>query len=290
MLKKILRGILFLIGGLLVLALIFWAIVYFKTESRINKVYTVKSQTLVIPTDSASLAAGMHIAMNRACMGCHGDDLSGGSVFLHPEEPVGVLYSKNITSGKGGIQYKDEDWIRLLRHGLGKENKSVWLMPAHDFYHISNQELVQLISFVKSKPAVDHIIPAKSLKPLGRFLTFMNKFPLLPAEKIDHNAIFQDKVEVAITAQYGAYLTTICRGCHGDQLKGGPAREKLAPPFPDITATGSMKTWKETDLITALRTGKKPDGKIISDFMPWKVFSFTDNELKAIYLHLKELK
>lgn len=288
--KKILKGIIFLVGGLIALAIIFYVIIYFKTEARINKVYSVKLQTLTIPTDSVSRAAGMHVAENRGCLGCHGDSLDGGRDFMNPEEPLGVLYSKNITSGKGGIQYKDEDWIRVLRHGLGKENKSVWFMPAHDFYQISNQEMAQLISFVKSKPPVDHIVPAKSLKPFGRFLTFMNKFPLLPAEKIDHNAVFQDKVDVAITAQYGAYLTTICRGCHGDQLKGGPAHEKLAPPYPDITATGSMKTWKETDLITALRTGKKPDGKIISDFMPWKVFNFTDDEMKAIYLHLKALK
>src|SRR6478736_6506439 len=165
MFKKILKGILLLIGGLLALAFIFYVIIYFKTEARINKVYSVKLQTLTIPTDSASQAAGMHVAENRGCLGCHGDSLAGGRALMDPEDPLGALYAKNITSGKGGIQYKDEDWIRVLRHGLGKDNKSVWFMPAHDFYHISNQEMAQLISFVKSKPPVDRIIPDKYLKP-----------------------------------------------------------------------------------------------------------------------------
>ena len=291
MIKKILKGIVFLISGLLILALIFYGIVYFKTESRIKKVYSVNLQKLNVPDDSGSYIAGRHIAENRGCIGCHGDNLSGGRPFMkQSESPLGVLYSANLTSGKGGIHYEDEDWIRALRHGLGKDNRSLWLMPSHEIYHISNQQMGELISFIKAQQPVDNLVPSKSLKPLGRFLTFMDEFPLLPAEKIDHEMAFKDRVEPTITPQYGAYLATVCQGCHGPKLKGAPAHEKLQPAFPDISSTGEPGKWKESEFITAMHTGKLPDGRQLSDFMPWKFFTYTDDELKAVYLYLKQLK
>jgi mono/diheme cytochrome c family protein len=290
MLRNILKWTILSVSGLLLLAVLFYAFVYFKTEARINKEYHVKLQSLNIPTDSLSYAKGMHIATNRGCRGCHGPNLAGGEALLEPGSPLGVLQAANLTSGKGGIHYTDQDWIRVLRHGLNRQNKSVWFMPAHEMYHISNQELGQLICYLKQQPAVDQAILAKSLKPMGRILTFFNKFPLLPAEKIDHNAVYIDTVQKGVTAEYGAYLATICQGCHGPQLKGTPARNDKDPAAPDITSTGHPGKWREADFITTLHTGNTPEGKHLSDAMPWKYFTFTDDELKAILLHLKEVQ
>jgi mono/diheme cytochrome c family protein len=290
MLKKILRWTVITLGSLLVIVLIFYAVVYFKTESRINKIYSVKLQKITIPVDSASYVAGKHIAENRGCTGCHGVDLAGGRAFLEEQSPLGVLYSSNITSGKGGIDFTDEDWIRVLRHGLGKDNKSVWFMPSHDIYHISNHDLGELLCFVKQHPPVDKTTPVKSLKPLGRVLTFLDKFPLLPAEMIDHNIVFKDNIQPAVTAEYGAYLATTCRGCHGADMKGGPSHEPKEPPIPDISSTGHPGKWPTVGFIAALRTGKTPEGKALSEAMPWKIFTFTDDELKAIHLYLQQTK
>lgn len=290
MLKKILKWTGITIGSLLVLAVIFYAAIYVKTEARINKVYDVKLQALVIPSDSNAYRQGKHIAENRGCLGCHGDNLSGGRAFADAQSPIGTLYAANITRGKGGIMFTDEDWIRVLRHGLDQQNKSVWFMPSHEVCHISNQELAALISFVKQQPPVDKTTPAKSLKPLGRILTFFNKFPLLPAEMIDHNAVYKDTVQVAVTPEYGRYLATTCKGCHGPDFKGGPAHNEKEPAIPDITAAGPVGHWKEADFITTLRTGKTPEGKQLSDAMPWKVFTYTDEELKAIHLYLQQMK
>jgi len=290
MLRKILKWTLLSVGGLLTLLLVFYAVVYFKTEARINKVYNVTLQSLTIPSDSLSYQRGKHIAENRGCLGCHGNNLATGEVFLPPQSPLGVLQASNITSGKGGIHYTDQDWIRVLRHGLNQQNKSVWFMPSHEVSHISNQELAELVSFLKQQPPVDKPTPEKSLKPLGRVLTFFNKFPLLPAEMIDHNATYKDTVQVAVTPAYGAYLATTCQGCHGPNLKGGPAHSEAEPAIPDISSTGHTGNWNEAAFISALRTGKTPEGKHLSDAMPWKTLTYTDDELKAILLHLKAVK
>ena len=128
MLKKILKWTGIVLGSLLLIVIIFYAIAYFSTSSRANKIYSVTLQQLVIPTDSASYEAGKHTAGVRGCLECHGANLAG-KVFLDESTPIGILYAANLTNGKGGIHYSDQDWIRALRHGLNKENKSVWFIP-----------------------------------------------------------------------------------------------------------------------------------------------------------------
>lgn len=290
MFKKALKLTLIIIGSLSGVAVVLYAIVYFSTESRINKKYDVTLQQLVIPTDSASYLAGKHIAQNRGCLGCHGKNLASGLVFISDTTPLGFLAASNITAGKGGIQYKDEDWIRVLRHGLNKQNTSVWFMPSHEIAHLSNQEMGQLIRYIKSQPPVDRTTPPKSLKPLGRILVFLNKFPLLPAEIIDHNANYPETIATTVSAQYGGYLSTTCQGCHGANLKGAPAHSPNEPNIPNISSTGNLSRWKEQEFLTAIKTGKTPEGKQLSEAMPYKEFTYTADELKSIYLYLKQVQ
>jgi mono/diheme cytochrome c family protein len=145
-----------------------------------------------------------------------------------------------------------------------------------------------LICFVKAHPPVDNTVPAKSLKPLGRVLTFLDKFPLLPAEMINHDAVYADEIQPSVTPAYGAYLATVCKGCHGPNLKGAAAHSPQEPAIPDISVTGHPGKWQAAGFITALRTGKTPEGKQLSEAMPWKFLTFTDDELKAIHLYLQQ--
>lgn len=292
MLKKILKWTGIILGCVILIGIAFYAVAYFSVRSRANKVYAVNLQQLAIPDDSASYEMGKHTAAIRGCLECHGSNL-GGKVFLSDSTPIGVLYSANLTNGKGGINYTDQDWIRALRHGLNKENKSVWFMPTqHTTSQLSNKELASLICFLKKQPAVDNEQPQHELKPLGTILTFLGKFPLFPAEAIDHNATYADHVKVEVSEAYGKYLAISCAGCHGEQYKGAPANGPGEPPIPDLTSTGNLGKWTSDQFAATLRTGKTPEGKLLSDYMPWKVFGkvSTDEELQAIYLYLHSLK
>ena len=290
MLKKILKWTGIVLSGLVLLLIIFYGIVYVKTEAAINKVYDVKLQTLIIPTDSASYAAGRHIAEIRGCLGCHGANLAKGEVFADETSPIGYLQASNITSGKGGIQYTDQDWIRALRHGLGKDNKPLWFMPSHETCLLSNQDMAALISYVKKQPPVDAAVPQKSLKPLGRVLTFVGEFPLLSAEKIDHNATYTDDVKLAVNADYGKYLAVTCTGCHTETFKGAPSHSPEQPPIPDISSTGMPGKWTQDGFVNLFHTGKTPEGRVLSKYMPVKDFTYSDDELRAIYLYLHGAK
>ncbi len=288
--KKVLKWIGISLLTIVILVVILYAVVYLSTQNRIDKIYNVTVQNLTIPSDSLSYEKGKHIAQNRGCMGCHGANLGGFEAFMPPGSPLGTLVAPNITNGKGGIEYTDKDWIRTLRHGVNKEGKSVWFMPSHEVSHLSNQEMAALISFVKHQPPIDNTVPKKDIKPLGRILVFLDKFPLLPAEHIDHNAKYVDEIIPSVTPEYGAYLATTCQGCHSKNYKGGPPLGPEGPAIPNISHTGDVGKWKEQEFITVMRTGKRPDGKQLSDAMPYKYFTFQDDELKAIYAFLHQVK
>jgi len=290
MLKKIFKWTGIVIGSLILILLVFYAVVYFKTEARANKIYTVNIQALTIPTDSASYALGAHVAAIKGCNDCHAN---GGLPFFDDKNPVALLHTANLTTGKGGINYTDQDWIRALRHGVGKDGKSLWFMPSqHTSASLSNTELGALIFYLKKLPPVDNVHPQKAFKPLGRLLTYLGKFPMFTAEAIDHTATFPNEVKPEVTAAYGKYLAVGCQGCHGLNFKGGPAHGPDEPPIPDLTSTGNVGKWTSDQFITALHTGKKPDGKLLSDFMPWKTLgkAHNEDELKAVYLYLHDLK
>lgn len=292
MLRKILKWSGIFIGCLILIVIAFYAVAYISVNARANKVYAVHLQQLAIPDDTASYEMGRHTAAIRGCFDCHGDNL-GGKVFMSDSTPIGILYSSNLTNGQGGIKYTDQDWVRALRHGLNKENKSVWFMPAqHTTSQLSNKELGSLICFLKKQPPVNNVQPAHELKPLGTIMTFLDKIPLFPAEVIDHNATYADEVKVEVTASYGKYLAISCAGCHGEQFKGGPGHSPDEPAIPDLTSTGNLGKWTSDQFVATLRTGQTPEGKLLSDYMPWKVFGkeSTEEELQAIYLYLHNLK
>ena len=289
MLKKVFKWIGVLIAGLLIIIIAFYATAYFNTESRMNKIYEVSLQELTIPTDSASHAMGKHVAEIRGCVGCHLATLEGHA-FADEKSPLGILYTSNLTSGKGGINYtSDQDWIRAIRHGLNRENKTVWFMPSHEVSHISNQELAALICFLKAQPPVDKEHPKHELKPLGRILTFLDELPMFPAEVIDHNATYPEAVALTSDAKSGEYLATTCKGCHANNFQGAPAHSPEEPPIPNISSSGNLGKWTEAGFVELFHTGKTPDGKVLSKYMPVKDFTYTDDELKAIYAYLHSL-
>lgn len=111
-------------------------------------------------------------------------------------------------------------------------------------------------------------------------------------------------------ARRGAYLATImdCGGCHtpgafagkpdktrplagsevGFQVPGlGIFNPPNLTPHPE---TGLGK-WSEADIIKALRTGVRPDGRQLAPVMPWPSYAqLTDADAKALVAYLKSLK
>lgn len=117
--------------------------------------------------------------------------------------------------------------------------------------------------------------------------------PPIPAEVIDHSVPFAEMPPQGATPEYGGYLVsiTLCRMCHGSDLKGAPPLDSGMPPGPNIAVHGAPGGWSEAQFVSTIRTGVTPYGKALDpEFMPWDVFAnMSDEELKAIWLYLQSL-
>jgi cytochrome c553 len=290
--RKILRGIgIGLLGllGLLVIAIVALGLV---GKARISQTYNIPVETITIPDDAESIERGEHIAIIHFCQRCHAANFGGQLTFVIP----GMLSipAPNLTSGAGGVAsfYTDEDWIRAIRHGVGHDERALWIMPAENFSHLSDADTGALIAFLKTLPPVDNELPARSFEAMGFVLGGLGMFPPLEVDRIDHTVSHADTPEVGVSAEYGEYLArTMCTACHGDRLNGipfGPPDNQILSP--NLTPGGSLADWSEDEFFTTLRTGMTPDGHVLGEDMPWPYFGqMTDDELSALWLFLQSL-
>ena len=279
-------------AGMITLMLLAIAGVYGFSSSGINRSYEVAEGTLQIPTDSASLERGKHLASAIGkCTDCHGPDLAGQTMIEDPA--FGTLASTNLTRGKGGVgsTYTDADFERALRHGVRPDGSALIFMPSQEFTHMSDEDMAALIAYIKTVPPVDKERVRTRVGPVARALYVAKKMPLIPAEVIDHKAGARKPVPAGVTPEYGKYLARIggCQGCHGENLAGGPSGKPGAPPAANLTPAG-LGTWSLADFTKALREGTRPDGRKLNPFMPY-VFTrqMTDDEIAAVWEYLKTI-
>ena len=274
--------------GLIAVLVFGTALVYAVSTRRLNRVYSFNDPQLAVPSDSASVAKGRHFVQAIGkCASCHGDDLAGkvtADNFL-----IGRLYSANLTRGKGGIgsTYTDADYVRAIRHGVGRDGRPLAAMPADAFYYINDADLANSIAYLKTIPPVDAAIPARRIGPLARALAVLTDFPLLPAEKIPLHGPRPPVVSVGASHEYGDYLATTgaCKSCHLADLAGGVPVEKNV--FSANLTPRAIGTWSEADFRKSLREGIRPNGRVLSAVMPWPYTRFmTDDEIHALWLYV----
>jgi mono/diheme cytochrome c family protein len=261
---------------------------------KINRAHDVPADVPQTPASSASVAHGEHLARAvLSCGFCHGDDL-GGMTFV--DSALGLVAGTNLTRGRGGIgaSFKDADWIRAVRHGVGPDGRSLIVMPSETYVYLSEPDMASLLAYVKQLPAVDREVPKTRFRWLGRALVGAGRLRLLTADKTA-NIPYPPDVPRGPSREYGRYLAVVsgCHGCHGDGLSGGPvAGPPGTPPASNLTSHpgSSFGHWSEVDFVHALRTGIRPDGTPINPFMPWVAFSrMTDDEIHAVWLYLRSM-
>lgn len=288
----VLRFLAGLIGFALLLAGCAAAYVYLASNKQFDRKHAIELKPLAIPTGAEAVARGAHLAKTRGCVDCHGSDLGGAKIIDDPA--MGVIHGSNLTPGRGSrtAEYQDADWIRAIRHGVSRERKALFLMPSQEYAEFSNADLGALIAYLKTVPAVDRdTVPVKP-GPVARALLVAGKVPLAAAV-IDHANVKPSTVSPGVAVEYGRYLAVGCIGCHGPNHSGGKI-EAGPPDWPHAAnltphATSKVSKWKEADFLSALRTGKRPDGTEINPVMPRAFGGMTDEELKAIWMYLRTL-
>ena len=319
--KKFFKWAGLVFGALVGLITIGSVVIYFKSQSRLTRIYDLPKEVVSIPKDAESIQRGRHIFQFRGCEACHSTggyiDVAGsessvdshlslpsqdiphmeGHVYLD-DPAIGKVVASNLTAGEGGVgnKYKDRDWVHAIRHGIRPDKTPLLFMPSTEFYFLSDEDLASVIAYIKSAPPVDHVLPPSAISWTGRaVMTLVPTITFIPAELIPHAAPRPVAPQAGITPEYGEYLTHSCKVCHGQTMSGGriPGFPSSWPPAPNLTfGSGSvLPSWTEEGFMSTIRTGITPEGiKLRAQYMPWGSYKFmNDDELKAVWVYLQSL-
>jgi mono/diheme cytochrome c family protein len=251
--------------------------------------------TAVTPaTDAAAIARGRYLYSSRACAECHGAS-GGGRVFV--DDGKGLrLAGPHISPGVGNVTaaYRDEDWVRTIRHGVKPDGRPLMIMPSEDYNRLTNTDLAALVGYIKQMPAtnggaavLDLPLPMRALYGLGAIQD--------AAAKVDHSLPPQQAVAEGVSVEHGQYVANMCLGCHGPQLAGGkvpggppdwPPAVRLAPGEASVMAARYADA---EAFVKMLKSGLRPDGSKI-DVMPFEALAqLSDTDARALHLYLKNL-
>lgn len=266
--------------------------VYAITENRMNKTFEVQVEAVTIPTDDAALERGKYLVETVGlCQDCHGDHYGGKAFFDEPG--LGKVDSANLTSGKGGVgsTFTDEDWVRVLRYGVGQDGKSLIIMPSYHYQVFSDEDLGAVIAYIKTVPPVDFEPEEPSIALLRLFMLLDEALSkdILPAHQVDFDYDAPASIEPSVSAEYGEYLASIaCSSCHGNDYAG----QQIGPGGPvsaNLTPGGDVADYAA--FVAAVRAGVRHDGEVMdTEEMPWnRLTNLTDEDLEAIWLFLQTL-
>jgi mono/diheme cytochrome c family protein len=259
--------------------------------------------------DPAVIARGHYLVRVAApCAGCHGDPaqldamlsgaevpLSGGTVF---DIPPGKFYVRNLTpdpaTGLGNVPANAI--ARALRFNVGHDGRA--LLPFMEFQGFSDEDLVAVVSYLKSQPAVRNPVPAHQFTLLGKVVraTVLAK-PVGPKEAPPAVS------PRGATVENGRYLVesvSLCGACH--TARNPMTGEFTGPPLggarefesdsvrswspPNLTKdpkTGVLARFDEDAFVARFRAGRLLPGAP----MPWEAYSrMSEDDLRAIHRYL----
>lgn len=251
-------------------------------------------------TDSAAAARaverGRHLIETRyPCADCHGKDFSGGVMIDVPL--IGRVFGPNLTAGRGSATdgYTAGDWDRIVRHGVGPDGTPT-AMPSESFRDMSDQELSDIVTYLRSVPAIDNEVPPVSIGPVGKLLIATGK--ITPAY---YRIAVHDQPHSNLppaeepSIDFGRHLAATCVGCHREDLAGGP----IAGGDPNWVSaanltphTDGLGDWTAAQFAVAMREGVRPDGTPLLTPMAELVAytaGMSDVEIEALWVYLRSL-
>jgi len=304
-----------LLLGLLAVLVLFVAGFAIYVASRQHLVYNdVPYPQVAASSDTAVIARGHYLVRDVVnCASCHGDTaqaaariagedvpLSGGYVF---DIPPGKIYVRNITPDKetGIGRYSDAALARALRNGVGPDGRA--LLPFMEVQGLADDDLVAVISYLRTQAPVRHDVPMHQFTPLGAIVkaTILAK-PVGPHETPPAQSPRGATIE---NGRYLAESVALCWACHTQrsqetgQLTGpryggatgfveGTDHDYTWSP-PNITGdpqTGRLGSMTEDEFVTRFRAGRLIEGSP----MPWQGLGrMSEDDLRGIYRYLKSL-
>ena len=174
---------------------------------------------------------------------------------------VATIVASNLT--KLAQQASDADLERAIRHGIGRDGRALFIMPAEMYRVLTDEDLARVIAWVRSVPEAVDSLPARTIGPLGHFGILTEEF--YPSrhyiETGDHPAAAGESG--VASGHYVAWSS--CTECHGGTLGGdgvttpalGPmANAYSAEEFVAFLRTGIAKGGRELPMMSGVARGR----------------------------------
>lgn len=247
---------------------------------------------LTVAGTPEQIARGEYL-VNVACLDCHGANdgekmpLTGGLDIMAGEGDedfsfAGSMVTANLTPGGVLADRTDGELFRAIRYGFGK-NAMLGMMSSLPYRELSDDDTHAIIAFLRSQePVMTATNGGDDINLIAVILFYSEALYPLP----ENNDGVITAPTPGVTAEYGKYVATFgeCRGCHGPDMTGTEATA-ISPSIPNPRLFVGAITLEQ--FIQTMRTGVRPNGEALADFMPWENASrMTDDDLGALYAYL----
>ncbi|HWR53349.1 MAG TPA: cytochrome c [Bryobacteraceae bacterium] len=265
----------------------------------------------------AQVERGQYIFKIADCSGCHserdfsrfaGPVVAGGTgkgMVFPPELGLpGKVVAPNITPDRetGIGAWSDQEKIRAIRDGVGRDGKVLFpMMPSHFYRAMSDRDVDSLVAYMNTLAPVKNSLPRTALPP-GLQLPLPQA-----AGKVPH----PDKAD---RVKYGKYLVTIaaCADCHTPMGPQGLDTTKMFAGGREFNFPGGMRSvsanltpdpetgigkWTEDQFVKRfriyepyLKAGAPKVEPHAFTIMPWLMLADADEEdLRAMYAYLRSI-
>jgi mono/diheme cytochrome c family protein len=278
---------------------------------RAQRTFDAPYPTLQASSDPAVIARGRYIDYGPAhCVNCHTPEtlnetvkaggtppLIGGRVF---KGPFGSVTSPNLTPDRqtGIGRYSDAELARVLRHGVRPDGKA--LLPFMQAQNLSDEDLVAVISFLRSQTPVRNELKGREFNLIGKTILAFAIEPIGPSAPVRRHT------PQAGTPEHGEYVANAvanCASCHTKRnmltgafeaplFSGGmefPVDHDRVLVTPNLTPAkaGRIASWSEEQFVGRFGAGVGIEGT----HMPWRQYqSMTEPDVRAIYRYLRTLQ
>ncbi len=272
------------------------------------------------------LARGSYLVNQSAsCGACHSTRVDGsifggertdmflaGGTVIHEAELGATLAVPNLTpdveTGLGA--WSDDEILRAMRDGIARDGHLlIPMMPFTSYQYMSDEDARSVIAYLRSVPPVKNPVD-RTKNDLPFFAGFMLN------RGVAHHPPAKDVAPVASpskggdTLKWGEYVARLghCWECHSDKSGHGPDPDWMFGGGNPINANGTGRVfprnltpdaetgigrYTDAQLKTALRDGKRLDGKIMAPpmslFIP-HISGLTDEDLDALIAYLRAQK
>lgn len=282
-------------------------------ESRLS-LPTTPLPDLHASTDPELIARGQYLVRGPAhCAQCHSaatrehpelittSPLQGG--FAFEMGPIGSTYARNLTpDAETGIGRRtDPELARAIKYGVLPDG-SYSMFMAMSASKPADEDIVAILSYLRSEPAVNNAVPDGHWGPMGKLM-----IPMMSITLPDARPVYAAAGEEP-TIERGAYLSrsvAMCTNCHSkydmstlkwvgpeagggdpDPSHGADSDKEFVTPNLTSDPTGITGRLTEDQFVKRLLAGRAYESSI----MPWEDFQLiTESDMRSIYRFLRSL-